>query len=43
MSRYQTKATIKQCINSWKTLKNSTLLFIHAPVHDGNTSIRKVE
>jgi len=37
-----TKAMIKWCKYSWKTVKSS-LLIIHAPVHGGNTSIRKVE
>jgi len=34
-----TKVMIKSCKYSW----NSTSLIIHGPVHDGNTSIRKVE
>jgi len=37
-----TKPMIQQCKHSLKTVKSATLFIINAPVHDGNTSIRKL-
>jgi len=33
---------IKQCKYSWKAARKKVILIVHAPVHDGNTNIRKL-